>query len=74
MIFLSALAAAQQPEIDGQGRERLWLSSLLAASADGAIAASLRSLASILASAGQNLDMEDWRPGARFQAPPRSLH
>jgi hypothetical protein len=56
----------------GEGRERLWLSSLLGASADGASAGPLRSLGALLASAGQHLDMDDWRPRARASPQPRS--
>jgi len=74
LIFLSALAAAQQPETDGQGRERLWLASLLGAGADKVVSGSLRSLAGLLASAGQTLDMDDWRPGPCLRARPRSVH
>ena len=74
LIFLSALAAAQQPEINGQGRERLWLASLLGTEADGAIAGSLRSLAGLLSSAGLRLDMDDWRPAFGHYDRSRSLH
>lgn len=74
LIFLSALAAAQRPEIEGHASEGLWLSSLIGAEADSALSGSLRALAGLLTAADQSLDMDGCRPAASAHGQRRSLH